>query len=380
MQSLSSAIHAISEKMDGNDYPPPLSTTGTGSFSESEGSYHYRDKPLLLENDRMLVASPIPKSILHDMDEGSCHFRHDEDAKGPQEPNVDDDNENDENAVVIEIPSNFPLLLGNQSNDVSNNKVSGLWPFRSRVAHRQRPRRQKQQSSCSWDEDHLSSAAVWSGEESLGDDVGTEDGSRCRVTVDRPVKKVLLRHEKPASRDGLRFSRSLIHVLLRRKTKETSTDLGKKSNQVKQTPVFPTLDKPIATASTSDPITGIAGNPSQLLDISPPQKHRITQARRAQMGFARTVAMDGILESFSDAKSNTQRQASTSTEAFADIKFSRTVASTVPGQSETRLLSSKVTPSLDYVQILKDQRSSPLPVTADFDERRGDASIFLVWV
>lgn len=346
-------VRGRQRKMDSDECPQTLSTTNSGSFSESEDSIT-PSSTRSLDRSQRGVASPSngsdPKRNVGGMSRKVVPVGDNGGAST--------DKKIDDRVVVVDIPPNLPLLMTPMEEPDSSNKV-GLWSIRTRAALRRSRQQQRRLQLFSWDEDNLSSAAVWS--ESLGN-VGTGLGSSCETKLVAP-NRPSIGVSSENRRRSLRFLRSLPRFLRRSKTTRQASGASGKREHCKHE------ERP--RNAPAEPSSIVSPHSSTL----PSRKH-ITQERRARLGFARTIAMDGILESFPEERLDGHPD--------EDSNYSgRTPVSTSVRNERTQVPLVKGSSAMDYSRILKEEspRNSPLHLSSYVDhQRRDDAPSVLVWV
>jgi hypothetical protein len=333
--------------MKRDDSPSTLVTAGTDSFSESEDSASpFSMPPVYLPKKGVRADSTAVCNKSVQKNRGNVRRHQTHAHRSGREHNSTPSDENDDTVVVIvEIPPHLPVLWNSDQDD---SKRPGLWSCRA-THRRKQPHNQALHRTFAWDEDNLSSAAVWSEEESLGD-VGTEgsssyDKTPVTPTIEPPIGVI---EEKQLPR--FRLLRSLPRFLTtsRRSQLPPAADTTKQNNIEWFINSFGNKSVQSANTLAENLAVDDSSLPVQLLS-----RKQIVQVRREQLGFARTVAMDGILESFSDVESRYASRACTP----SDIT-SRTFMSTPPrSEGGEQMVSPDVLPSLpvDYSRFLKEQ-------------------------
>ncbi|KAG7342726.1 hypothetical protein IV203_020676 [Nitzschia inconspicua] len=266
--------------------------------------------------------------------------------------------------VVLEFPADLRFLLEeNESTRVNGGWFNSFLSFRCKAAQdRQIQRPRPHHPSISWDADNLSTAAMSLEEEFLAKNEGTCDalGSSSRMPI---VETSACYVRQDTQNPRQRFGRLLPKSLIRKKWKKHRIAIDSPQDSTDKQPAIQ-LPKPPFAASTS---SATKEKPSSFTLSS--SRKQITRERRAQLGFARTIAMDGILESFSEVNSQPKLESAV---------LGRTKETLSPYLRVKQGTPAKKIPGLDCVQIRK-EGSSPRSVS-DFEDCQVNASYRPVWV
>lgn len=203
--------------------------------------------------------------------------------------------------VLVELPPNFSLLQEEKNTEVCNaNPISYYFAHRARAAHRrQLLQEQRRQRSCLWDEDNVSSAAVRSDDETSHHFTIEEDLKEAHPSLDPPPPLVIESDEAVTNdHNGRQFKKKNRQLLFgrlfaRKRNQNCKPCTVNSSKTEKALSEHPLSNISSATLYQPSPLNTTMG----VADFRLSRKQQVIQARRAKVGFARIIAMDGILES-----------------------------------------------------------------------------------